>query len=197
MRGRMLEDGQQLAETWDQCLAAQDWVLQPPLTVFWEGEISLEVNPPFPGPGGLYCTPTFSGGEAGRRALRSFRPNDLALCEQALEAVKAWGWRMRSSSSGDASCGLQHFCGEWEPEHVPWSGAGACPHDFLDPAFRRLSVGMPATDNVWLEFGTKDKKPIWRHRCNSKGREKLSLQSFWDVYNFFFTSLHLLHYVLK
>lgn len=105
MKGQMLEDGQELAETRDQPMSAQDRVLPPPLTVFWEGEISLEVNPPFPGPGGLYGTPTFSGGEAGRRTLRSFRSNDLALCERALEAVKAWAWRMRSSSSGDASCG--------------------------------------------------------------------------------------------
>lgn len=100
-KGQMLEDGQELAETRDQHISAQDQVLRH----LREGEISLKVNPPLPRPGGLYYTLTFSGGEAGRRTLRSFRSNDLALCEQALEAVKARGWRMWSSSSGDASCG--------------------------------------------------------------------------------------------
>lgn len=42
----------------------------------------MEGDPPLPGHGSLYCTPPFSGGEGGRRALRSLRSNDLAVCAQ-------------------------------------------------------------------------------------------------------------------
>lgn len=163
MRRQMLEDGQQLAETWDQPMAIQDQVLQPPLTVFWESEIPSEVNPPFLGPGGLCCTQTSSGGEAGRRTLRSFRstwPCVNKHWKQWKPGVRVVG--APALAMPPAGCNIS-VVSLWTRK-CPTVWGRACPHDFVGPTFCHLPVGMPGTDNVWLVFGTKEKKPLRRHR---------------------------------
>lgn len=198
----MLEDSQQLTETRDQGMVTQDRVF------FSFPSLSSErVN--FPWKAIHHClgmavstahllslAEKVGEGPSGVSGLMTWP------CVHSTGLQKQWGLGLEGAELQPWQCLLRVAFLWWgcrcESESFPWSGARARPHGFLDPTFSCLSVGTPGADSVSLEFGPKDKEDDSENRCNSKRGKKFSLQSFWDVYNFFFTRFSsYIFYILK